>query len=425
MRTAVQRRIACVLGWIAIAGAGARGQEPGPESALEAVPDVTGVPEPESTGLLAHRLARKRLLAREEPGRSEVLAIDRALQWLALHQSGDGRWDADGFPSNDPEGAKTDGAGGPEFDVGITSLALLALLGDGNTTERGPYRTNVRRGVRWLCRQQGPETGGIGPIGLDAYIYCHALATQALVEAAGLSGDHAIRLHAERALSGLHRLRHEFNSWPYALQGGPCDISVLVWCAQACHAGDRFGFDPGQVARERRLKWDELSRIFVLAMKDPVSGRVGYRERGGRSSRRDDRHAEVFPVDANETLTAGGLFAEYLAGAIPGDIHNAMPESAELIAGCPPDWDPESGKIDFLAWFLASHALFQHGGRHWRDWHAAQGRVLAEHQRSDATFEGSWDPCGVWGDDLGRIGTTALAALTLQAPYRLPRVRRE
>src|SRR5580765_1661147 len=60
-------------------------------------------------------------------------AIEDGLRWLCQHQDDDGRFDADGFMKHDPPGAPCDGPGNPAQDVGVTALALLALLGDGNS----------------------------------------------------------------------------------------------------------------------------------------------------------------------------------------------------------------------------------------------------------------------------------------------------
>jgi hypothetical protein len=43
-------------------------------------------------------------------------------------------------------------------------------------------------------------------------------------------------------------------------------------------------------------------------------------------------------------------------------------------------------------------------------------------QRRDGNFAGSWDPVGVWGEDGGRVYSTAMLALTVQAYYRYARL---
>ena len=63
-------------------------------------------------------------------------------------------------------------------------------------------------------------------------------------------------------------------------------------------------------------------------------------------------------------------------------------------------------------------ALQQLGGEPAAKWRTAVERALVENQRKDGSFAGSFDPISVWGEDGGRVVTTALALLSLQAAYR-------
>ena len=109
---------------------------------------------------------------------------------------------------------RTNGAGSPIYDVGVTGLAVLALLADGNTMRSGPHATAVTKGVRWLCDQQKPTKrrrkpkGVFGPAAAHDYIYDHAIATQAVIEAYGLSGrEESLRKSAQAGLDYLAATR--------------------------------------------------------------------------------------------------------------------------------------------------------------------------------------------------------------------------
>jgi hypothetical protein len=95
--------------------------------------------------------------ARIAAGMAVGRAVDLALDWLAAHQDEDGHWDADQFMKHDPKGKECDGPGNPVHDVGITGLAMLAMLGDGNTLRAGPYKDNLKRAAGWLRAQQQPN----------------------------------------------------------------------------------------------------------------------------------------------------------------------------------------------------------------------------------------------------------------------------
>ena len=67
-------------------------------------------------------------------------------------------------------------------------------------------------------------------------------------------------------------------------------------------------------------------------------------------------------------------------------------------------------------------ALNQGGGAHWKKRKAAIEKALLPHQRKDGNFLGSWDPGGPWGEEGGRVYSTAISALILEVYYRYSRV---
>src|SRR5262249_44495546 len=73
---------------------------------------------------------KKQAAPKAPPVPATAEAIDRALDWLAAHQSPDGSWDCDGFAKSCGKlGANAcSGPGGANHDVGVTGLALLAFL---------------------------------------------------------------------------------------------------------------------------------------------------------------------------------------------------------------------------------------------------------------------------------------------------------
>ncbi|MEM6799263.1 MAG: hypothetical protein AAF589_07085, partial [Planctomycetota bacterium] len=92
---------------------------------------------------------RLKVVEQEGGSRATEDAVAAGLAWLALAQSPEGRWDADRWAA----GRETQTLGhnrrgaGAKADTGITGLALLALMGAGNTHEEGAYAANVRDGL--------------------------------------------------------------------------------------------------------------------------------------------------------------------------------------------------------------------------------------------------------------------------------------
>ena len=155
-------------------------------------------------------------------------------------------------------------------------------------------------------------------------------------------------------------------------------------------------------------------------MTDPSNGRCGYTKRGELSSRHPGDHATRFPPEKGETLTAVGLMIRFFLGQDPSKVAT-MKTAADTILSKPPVWKLD-GSIDHYYWYYATYALYQMGGKHWRQWSSHLTGAVVKTQRQDGNFEGSWDPKGAWGDDGGRVYSTAALVLTLQAYYRYARV---
>jgi len=336
----------------------------------------------------------------------------RGLEWLAAHQDDDGRWDADGFMKHDDQALEVcDGPGNAVHDVGCTALALLAFLGENNTTRSGPYRTVVRRGVNWLRKQQ-QESGLIGGRMSHDYVYDHAIAAYALCEACGLSDSRLLQKPAQRALDYLESHRNPYGVWGYQPQDLTNDISVTGWAIMAYKSGKYFGMQVSDAALKN-------CDVFLDGVCDST-GRHGYRKAGEGSSRKPGRHGVEFPSEKTHALTAVGLFCRFFLGQDPRE-QSVMKASAKLLNTLPPVWDEQAGSIDHYYWYYATYALFQMGGSEWRRWQRAVEKVVPEHQHqqeSQKNLYGSWDPVGAWGEDGGRVYSTAILTLTMQANYR-------
>ena len=101
-----------------------------------------------------------------------------------------------------------------------------------------------------------------------------------------------------------------------------------------------------------------------------------------------------------------------------------MKQAADLIKMKPPVYDKKSGAIDYYYWYYATYAMYQMGGAYWKDWSNKLNDAVVKPQRTDGNFKGSWDPVDVWGEDGGRVYSTASCVLTLEAYYRYTKLVR-
>ena len=111
-------------------------------------------------------------------------AVERGLTWLAAHQAEDGSFG--GLSHYGPH-------------VGITGLAGLALMADGNTPGRGRYAVNVERALDFTL-SQGSESGLLAAATSHGPMYGHGFATLFLAEIYGMTPRPEVRESVRRAV---------------------------------------------------------------------------------------------------------------------------------------------------------------------------------------------------------------------------------
>ena len=349
------------------------------------------------------------------PAQVRARTVDLGLTWLANHQDRDGKWDADGFTKHDPEDQPTQGTGNGLHDVGVTGLAIMAFLGDGSTIHKGTYRSEIRRGVEWLVAQQ-QTIGLVGKNAAQDFIYDHSIATLALCEAYGLSGrEPALLEPAQEAIDYLEFHRNPSAVWHYQPRVGSNDTSVTVWAVMAMKSAQDHGLAVEDKTLENAAAW--LDRVT------DDEGRVGYSQKGDFSSSLAEQQRLSHPLDQVEALTAGGLFCRLILGQNPED-HRTMEATADLLVQKLPRGQQERGTVDYSYWFFGTMALYQMGGPRWRTWSRSLTDNLVRTQHAEGSNRGSWDPDGTWGEDGGRVYSTAMMVLTSLAYYRYTRLIR-
>jgi hypothetical protein len=342
------------------------------------------------------------------------ITVKQGLDWLSAHQSPDGRWDCDGFMANGDaaKGPLCDGKGMATYDVGVTGLALLCFLGAGHTTKVGDYQDTVREGLKWLKSMQDSD-GCFGPRGDPHHTYSHGIAALAMAEAFGMTQSGIWKTSAQSGINYVMHSQNPYKAWRYGARPGDNDISVTGWMVMALKSAKMAGLD----INDNSLAW---ALDFTKEMTDEETGRTGYMKRGERPVRAEGR-VERWPAEESESLTGVGIINRVFAGEDPA-TSPAIKAGAELISRRLPVWDPKGGKVDMYYWYYATLAMFQVGGPQWNAWNSKLESAVIKTQRSDGNFAGSWDPVDPWGEDGGRVYSTALMTLCMEVYYRYPRV---
>ncbi len=179
------------------------------------------------------RAGRQKLLLSGGGNKESERAVVAALVWLANHQSLDGSWSLKNYTNRCIDGGRScTGPGSVNADAGATAMSLLPFLAAGQSHRaKGNFREHIAKGIEWLIRHQQPD-GNLAK-GCDQMMYSHGLATAALAEAYGLSGDKAVGMAAQGGVNFILAAQNAADGgWRYNPKD-PGDTSVVGWQVMA------------------------------------------------------------------------------------------------------------------------------------------------------------------------------------------------
>jgi len=257
-----------------------------------------------------------------EIDRDLVQAVERGLAWLAAHQRRDGSWEGDvGYKLNNsyeviPEGQN-------QGHVGVTALAGMAFLANGQAPGRGKYGAVVERALNYVLSSVDP-TGFISANGTR--MYSHAFATLFLAEVVGMVRRDEVREKLEDAVRLIVDSQNDEGGWRYVPMAKESDMSITVCQVMALRAARNVGIPVPRATIDRAVAYVKDS-----AVRSPMSRRSGFPlvddERGAF------RYQRQFYSRASFSLTAAGIVTLYGAGVYSGeDIEaglNYLPRNLE------------------------------------------------------------------------------------------------
>lgn len=335
-------------------------------------------------------------------------AVLRGLRWLAAHQEADGRWSLKHYgrtiPSCDCHLDAEKEKDIVDSDTGGTGLALLPFLGAGVTHESSPeqpaelarYRNGVRRGLFYLMRVQtvDPKSDKDGYLGGNTY--AHAIATMALCEAYGLTGDERIQRAAQLAIKYLLNAQHKEGGWRYGFREAG-DTSVVGWVFLAIRSGQLAGL------RIDSLPLTRASRFLDTCAAGPEPYKLS-------------EYCYQPGLEPTHTLTACGLLTRQYLGW-PKDNPHLLAGCRKIMTQLPPREGQTVGPLYY--YYYATQVLHHMEGEDWDLWNHRMREHLIRTQEKSGHREGSWSAEGAdWGNRGGRIYTTSLALMILQEYYR-------
>lgn len=339
---------------------------------------------------------RAEIVRREGGTTITEAAVARGIRWLASVQNQNGGWSLRDYRRH----RQRDN----ESDIMGTSLALLPMLGAGQTHEFGTYKQNVAAGLAWMLKHQKPNGDLRAGYKGQAGMYAHGQATIVLCEALAMTGDQKFREPAQRAIEFIENAQHERGGWRYH-PGDEGDTSVFGWQMMAL-----------QSARAPNLSLDVDDSTLKLAdyFLDQVS--VSARFDNRRRTRLPDGAAYAYQPrrEATAAMTAEAILCRMYLGWKKDD-----PRLDSAVKWLIQDHLPSARDPNLYYWYYGTQVMHHYGGKPWDIWNDRMRSLLISTQATRGSHPGSWDPGDFrWGSKGGRIYTTSLAVCTLEVYYR-------
>jgi len=293
--------------------------------------------------------------------------IALALEWLASQQNANGSYSDGSYPQN----------------TAMTAFAMLAFMSQGNLPNQGIYGPEVAKAAKFLMSCARPEDGVIaGPIGAgNGMMYGHAMATLALAELWGQTGDDELRPILKKSVELIVGCQNYEGGWRYQPQPTGADISATIIQVMALRACKNAGLNVPDSTMKRAIE-------YVKDCYEPSIGAFSYQIGSGR---------------VGPSRTAAGMCVLFLTGEYKA---NELPKAIEYLTD---NFDMQ--EHFFYGHYYASHAMHQVGGKVWEDWYRRLESTLLPRQSSD----GSWS-IRFTRNDVGPVYQTSIAVIALSVP---------
>ncbi|MDB4678986.1 squalene--hopene cyclase [Rhodopirellula sp.] len=283
---------------------------------------------------------------------------DRGLQYLVANQDEGGCW---------PSGHR---------GAGVAGMGLMCFLASGEDPNFGLYSANVRRALRFILRQQDPETGYFGQS-----MYHHGFAMLALAEAYGAVDDRTLwsetgvdselRIGQSLELAVRAAITSQKNNplgaWRYSPAGMEADTSVTGGVLMGLLAARNAGIEVPDDAIDRSIGY--------FTQMTAESGQVAYSNGAGgfnESMARISIGTLVFAISRRKDLPQFAQTLGYLRDQLQGGTSG-------------------HGGVEYQSYYQAQ-ALFQGDLELWKKWNGNLIDRLKASQKASGGFDGTQGP---------------------------------
>jgi hypothetical protein len=289
----------------------------------------------------------------------------KAYEWMASKQNSDGSWS-------------------DQYRTAITGFALIAYMSQGHVPNQGKYGREVAKGIRYLMASQREDGYLIGSHGGN--MYGHGIATLALSQAWGMTGDEDVKKCLKKAIDLIVKSQCKDNSinhggWRYDPSPSGADISVTIMQVMALRGAKDSGIHVPDETMKRALS-------YINSCYDPGTGGYTYQP---------NNRAPGF------ARTAAGICVLKLCGEYDKKIDRSVEYLKKSMES---QRDPHY----WYGHYYACHAFHQVGGKDWEDYYAAIKKKFIGMQSQD----GSWSRREF--QQGGPVYQTAIAVIALSVP---------
>ena len=357
------------------------------------------------------KAGRSAMVAKMGGSAASEKAVQQGLTWLAHHQGQDGGWSFDHSGGECRGSCSQSGSLKNDCRNAATGLAILAMLGAGNTPFEGDFQESVLNGVRFLMTHSSAAPAGLdlrGQHAANTGMYTHAIAATALCETLSML-QHEVKAHVgeeDQRASNRQRIAIIRQLEPTASSA----VRFIV-NAQSPRNGS-WGYNPGTDGDTSILGWQ------IMALKSAVHANIPVNPNTVRGANafldhvqaQDGFYGYQSAQDAKPSTTAIGLVCRMLSGVSREEPRLKM--AVEKLSATGPD----PGNMYYN--YYATQAMLHYGGETWNKWNSVMRDHLVSTQQTEGHAAGSWNVSDAHGGAAGRLYMTCLCTMTLEVYYR-------
>jgi hypothetical protein len=272
-------------------------------------------------------------------------AIEKGLEFIAKNQLSDGSFTNTYFP------------------IGVTSIAILSFLVNGELPEKGKYGKIIKKGLDYIIEKRDKLSGFMGK-----NMYEHCFATLILADAYGEYKSEELEHVLKQATNLIIKAQHPNGGWRYEPSptgdDGTSDISVTAAAVQALRA-----------ARE----------AFIFVPTETIKKAVKYIKKCASSNGTFNYQSSEEPPDLGKgesdviAKTGLGILSLMACGEY---------ESKEVKKGL--EYLMKNPKFDKY-WagyglYYCTQAMYVAGGEYWEKWYPEMQKKILAFQKENGSF---------------------------------------